>query len=198
MLVSALALTDPGLTIGGCLRWPGRDRRTSHMRAPPVLGGRTSRGPSTSPSCDTRSRICRLPAVSEPACHQGSLSASGCGKRQHTHCARLINGQFAGRSQPRGRHGRSLVAHLDRQHHRLSEAVLVTPAYAPAVGCRPIGVSPPGEEHVSDEERVDTRFRARAVLALTAPAWLPVSESSSVEAGTERHRDCRWFVNGAL
>jgi hypothetical protein len=35
-----------------------------------------------------------------------------------------------------------------------------------------------GEKHVAHEERADTGLRARAVLALTAPAWLPVSERS--------------------
>jgi hypothetical protein len=37
-----------------------------------------------------------------------------------------------------------------------------------------------GEKHVAHAERANTCLRARAVLVLTAPAWLPVSDLSSV------------------
>jgi class 3 adenylate cyclase len=46
MLVSALALTGPPPSISECLRWPARDRRTSHTRGPSALCRRTSPGPT--------------------------------------------------------------------------------------------------------------------------------------------------------
>ena len=95
MLVSALALTGQDSRSVSASAGPAETDgpRTRGLRRFSV--GELRGGPSTSPSRDTRSRICRLPAVSGPACHQGSLSASGCGKRQHTHCACLINGRSA-------------------------------------------------------------------------------------------------------
>ena len=127
-------------------------------------------GPSTSPSRDTRSRICRLPAVSGPACHQGSPSASGCGKRQHTHCACLINGRSA-----------NLVVCLSVQIQQLtlsSELALVA-----NTGC------------LGSYRRGPWPLFAQA-LPLTAPAWLPMSESRGPATAPEPSRECCSFVEG--
>ena len=55
-----------------------------------------------------------------------------------------------------------------------------------------------GEKHVAHAERANTCLRAHAVLVLTAPAWLPVSGSGSVDALDDNPQGFRNFVIAEL